>query len=548
VDDPAVRLSSLSLLHRCAVERADPPGTILLPQVRNAQSRATRVERVREALLSLRRLRGTDAATRRLLGSSRLSRSETLQKTLRSPSRLRGSSEKSVRRSASPVRLAVAPLLLARFALAPTTTPPSQGSAAYPPGSDPRAGRSAQSSAGAMPSRRPASSSPSCSSLTSMSDSASPTGRPRIKVDTAAGRSTRALARQAARDALDGRENAAPRTPISSSVSPEPKKRQRSRPPLKVKKKATQTNSKSAINAPGPLPAPLSTDLFSQAAADAGPSPPPTAHEERYSTRRGSEKRYDEQAWPGYAAAAAEDDGFMTVDPQERKARAFKFIDKVYECVPLPHPHKLHIDCADAALARARSMLADIQLQELVYWNFAKDGFIIPDVERFSTLVLPHYFVSQKYTSFLRQLYSYGFSRVRRRRPPLASALSSCSQDLFDSWLNLISPRADPDPPLRRARRRTVPPLARPSLVPAKRASPRGRRPPRVGPALAPAALPRCTRRQGHCLQRRQLVLLDARPFRPRRPVGRLDRARLSDEPAGPAADAVRRCASAPCP
>ncbi|GAA5838083.1 hypothetical protein JCM9279_004121 [Rhodotorula babjevae] len=240
-----------------------------------------------------------------------------------------------------------------------------------------------------MPSRPAASPSASSSSrLTSTCDPTSPTGRPRLAVDTSLGRGARALARQAARDALDERENTVPRTPISSSVSPEPKKRQRRRPSLKNQKKVQDGSSRSAIVVHGPPPAPFSNKLRPRAAPVAGPSPPPTAHDEHSLTRRRvGDKRYGEEAWPGYAAAAAEDEGFVSDDPQQRKTRSHGFLDKVYD------------------------MLADDSLQELVCWTSAGDGFIVPDVERFSRLVLPRYFTSPVYASFLRQLYSYDFSR-----------------------------------------------------------------------------------------------------------------------------------------
>ncbi|GAA5941778.1 hypothetical protein JCM3775_000101 [Rhodotorula graminis] len=214
----------------------------------------------------------------------------------------------------------------------------------------------------------------------------STSSRPELRVDTSLSRGARALARQAARDALEQDENAAPRTPISSSLSPEPEKRRRPSRSLKKQKRVPASKRASvALGQPRLPPPPPPTGPSARLSPSAGPSPPPAAHDKTYGLRHPADKRYDEAAWPGYAAVAAEDDGFTIVEPKAKPS----FIEKVYR------------------------MLADDEVQELVYWTRAGDGFIIPDVDQFSTVVLPLYFKSPVYSSFLRQLYSYNFSRTR---------------------------------------------------------------------------------------------------------------------------------------
>eukprot|EP00547_Thalassionema_nitzschioides_P006386 CAMPEP_0194199944 /NCGR_PEP_ID=MMETSP0156-20130528/767_1 /TAXON_ID=33649 /ORGANISM="Thalassionema nitzschioides, Strain L26-B" /LENGTH=181 /DNA_ID=CAMNT_0038924897 /DNA_START=18 /DNA_END=563 /DNA_ORIENTATION=+ len=51
---------------------------------------------------------------------------------------------------------------------------------------------------------------------------------------------------------------------------------------------------------------------------------------------------------------------------------------------------------------------------DVCYWNEAGDEFTICDTNKFSTLLLPMYFRTNKLSSFQRQMRSYGFKRLNR--------------------------------------------------------------------------------------------------------------------------------------
>jgi HSF-type DNA-binding len=50
---------------------------------------------------------------------------------------------------------------------------------------------------------------------------------------------------------------------------------------------------------------------------------------------------------------------------------------------------------------------------EIATWSISGDNFVVKDVEKFSTLVLPLYFKHSNFSSFARQLNFYGFRKLR---------------------------------------------------------------------------------------------------------------------------------------
>ena len=58
-------------------------------------------------------------------------------------------------------------------------------------------------------------------------------------------------------------------------------------------------------------------------------------------------------------------------------------------------------------------MLNDTNYKEIIYWSSKGDSIIIEDVDKFSNIVLPNFFIHNKYSSFVRQLNVYGFHKNR---------------------------------------------------------------------------------------------------------------------------------------
>ena len=66
-------------------------------------------------------------------------------------------------------------------------------------------------------------------------------------------------------------------------------------------------------------------------------------------------------------------------------------------------------------LLRLFDILNDTANNNIIHWNLQGNGIIILDIEKFSKIVLPKFFIHKNYATFTRQLNIYGFSKNKNK-------------------------------------------------------------------------------------------------------------------------------------
>ncbi|XP_035843942.1 heat stress transcription factor A-7a [Helianthus annuus] len=68
--------------------------------------------------------------------------------------------------------------------------------------------------------------------------------------------------------------------------------------------------------------------------------------------------------------------------------------------------------CVKEFLHKLYNMVEKEEINDLIFWNRRCDGFVISDINKFATDVLPMYFKHKNFGSFNSQLNVYGFKKV----------------------------------------------------------------------------------------------------------------------------------------
>lgn len=77
-----------------------------------------------------------------------------------------------------------------------------------------------------------------------------------------------------------------------------------------------------------------------------------------------------------------------------------------------PQPMRLNDMGPPPFLTKTFDMVEDPSSDSIVSWNRARNSFIVWDSHKFSTTLLPKYFKHSNFSSFIRQLNTYGFRKV----------------------------------------------------------------------------------------------------------------------------------------
>ena len=77
------------------------------------------------------------------------------------------------------------------------------------------------------------------------------------------------------------------------------------------------------------------------------------------------------------------------------------------------NPNKVKKD--KSFLLKLFDILSDTAYNDIIHWNLQGNGIIIMDIEKFSKIVLPKFFIHKNYATFTRQLNIYGFSKEKNK-------------------------------------------------------------------------------------------------------------------------------------
>ena len=106
--------------------------------------------------------------------------------------------------------------------------------------------------------------------------------------------------------------------------------------------------------------------------------------------------------------------------------------------IEISSPDKISVAGITSFVLNLYDLVTDPKTDEIVHWNPESDdhSFRIVDASQFSKLILPQYFKTKNYSSFIRQLNKYRFSKRNRGKldvfftstPHSSGAGPSCSR------------------------------------------------------------------------------------------------------------------------
>ena len=85
-------------------------------------------------------------------------------------------------------------------------------------------------------------------------------------------------------------------------------------------------------------------------------------------------------------------------------------------------------------LLRLFDILSDNTYNKIIHWNNEGTGFIIIDSDKLANMILPNFYIHNKYSSFVRQLNIYGFHKMK-------STISEDGEGFYHDKINKFTPK-----------------------------------------------------------------------------------------------------------